>query len=319
MQAANARVALLAGRLDDAEAQGEAALSLAELAVARAPIAIAHAVLGRVALHRGSITAAQAALDSDDPVRAVGHDLVAWARALLLDAQGEPEEARRSLASAWDKLEPLRYFGTWPSIGSDLVRLHLRFGDRTGAAKVTEAIEAGAAGSDAPSASGAALCCRALVERDPALIRKAVSMYETGPRVLEVARAREDAASLLDDAEAIAQLRTALVTYEGAGATGDMTRVQSALRQRGVNLGARGPRQRPSTGWDSLTPAEQRVVALAAEGLTTRQIGDRLHISSFTVGSHLRHVYQKLGINSRVQLTKAVINHGPPIENVEPA
>jgi DNA-binding CsgD family transcriptional regulator len=52
------------------------------------------------------------------------------------------------------------------------------------------------------------------------------------------------------------------------------------------------------------------VAALVAEGLTTRQIGDRLHISSFTVGSHLRHVYQKLGINSRVQLTKKVIKHG---------
>jgi DNA-binding CsgD family transcriptional regulator len=52
------------------------------------------------------------------------------------------------------------------------------------------------------------------------------------------------------------------------------------------------------------------VVALVAEGLTTRQIGDRLHISSFTVDSHLRHVYQKLGVNSRVQLTKQVINHG---------
>jgi DNA-binding CsgD family transcriptional regulator len=77
-----------------------------------------------------------------------------------------------------------------------------------------------------------------------------------------------------------------------------------------VNLGARGPRHRPSTGWSSLTPAEQRVVALVAEGLTTRQIGERLHISSFTVGSHLRHVYQKLGINTRVQLTKEVMTHG---------
>jgi hypothetical protein len=46
---------------------------------------------------------------------------------------------------------------------------------------------------------------------------------------------------------------------------------------------------------------------------------DRLHISSFTVGSHLRDVYQKLGINSRVQLTKEVINHGPPLQDAGPA
>ena len=267
-------------------------------------------MLGRVALHRGSITAAKTAIGPDQPVPGLGVDLVEWVRALLLDAEGDPDGARRSLASAWDRLEPVRYFGTWPSIGSDLVRLHLRAGDRTGAEKVTRAIEVGAAGSDAASASGAALCCRALVEHDAPLIRKAVSTYEAGPRVLETAKAREDAASLLDDAEAIAQLRAALATYEAAGATSDITRVRSALRQRGINLGTRGPRHRPPTGWSSLTPAEQRVVALVAEGLTTRQIGDRLHISSFTVGSHLRHVYQKLGINTRVQLTKEVMKHG---------
>ena len=318
-QAANARVALLAGRLDDAEARAEAALLLAEHTVAAAPAGLARGVLGRVALHRGAITAAHAAFGPDELVPGLGADVIEWVRALVLDAQGDPDEARRALASSWERLEPVRYFGTWPSIGSDLVRLHLRAGDRIGAAKVTEAIEFGAAGSDAPSASGAALCCRALVERDPALIRTALSMYEAGPRRLETAKAREDAASLSDDAEGIAQLRAALTTYEAAGALGDVTRVRSALRQRGVNLGTRGPRQRPSTGWSSLTPAEQRVVALVAEGLTTGQIADRLHISSFTVGSHLRHVYQKLGINSRVQLTREVIKHGPPIEDVDPA
>jgi DNA-binding CsgD family transcriptional regulator len=190
------------------------------------------------------------------------------------------------------------------------VRRCQRVGDDEGSSEVTTAIEEGAAASDALCATGAALCCRALLDHDGPLMRQAVSTYEAGPRVLETARAREDAASLLNGTEAVAQLRAALATYESVGATGDITRVRSALRQRGINLGTRGPRQRPPTGWKSLTPAEQRVVALVAEGLTTRQIGDRLHISSFTVDSHLRHVYQKLGVNSRVQLTKQVINHG---------
>ena len=175
---------------------------------------------------------------------------------------------------------------------------------------MTAAIETGAAGSDAPSATGAALRCRALVEHDPALICQALSIYETGPRPLDTAKAREDTATLVEGSEAIEQLRAALAAYETAGATGDASRVRSALRERGVRLGARGTRQRPTTGWNSLTPSEQRVVELAAEGHTTRQIGDRLHISSFTVGSHLRHVYQKLGINSRVQLTTEAIHHG---------
>jgi DNA-binding CsgD family transcriptional regulator len=43
--------------------------------------------------------------------------------------------------------------------------------------------------------------------------------------------------------------------------------------------------------------------------VTSRQIGDRLYISTFTVGTHLRHVYQKLGINSRLQLAAESRRH----------
>jgi DNA-binding CsgD family transcriptional regulator len=86
-------------------------------------------------------------------------------------------------------------------------------------------------------------------------------------------------------------------------------RVRAALRARGVRAGARGPRERPASGWDSLTPTERKVVALAAQGLTSRKIGQRLYISTFTVGSHLRHVYQKLGINSRARLTAEAFQH----------
>jgi DNA-binding CsgD family transcriptional regulator len=211
------------------------------------------------------------------------------------------------LNSVWDS--QLRYIVTWISIGPDLVRLHLAAGDRDQAASVATAVEMGASGSDGPSAAGAALRCRALVDNDPALMRRAIASYEHGPRALETAAAREDAAPLLDETDAAEQLRAALAAYEAAGADGDATRVRASLRKRGVRLGARGARQRPATGWDSLTPTERQVVALAAEGLTSRQIGDRLYISTFTVGTHLRHVYQKLGINSRLQLAAETRRH----------
>ena len=55
-------------------------------------------------------------------------------------------------------------------------------------------------------------------------------------------------------------------------------------------------------GWESLTDSELGVTRLAAEGLTNRQIGDCLFISRRTVGTHLAHVFQKLGINNRSQL-----------------
>jgi DNA-binding CsgD family transcriptional regulator len=140
-------------------------------------------------------------------------------------------------------------------------------------------------------------------------MRQAVASYERGPRVLETAATREDAASLLGETEAVEKLRAALAAYEEAGATADATRVRASLRQRGVRLGARGARQRPANGWDSLTPTERQVAALAAQGLTSRQIGDRLYISTFTVGSHLRHIYQKLGVNSRLQLADETRRH----------
>jgi predicted ATPase/DNA-binding CsgD family transcriptional regulator len=68
----------------------------------------------------------------------------------------------------------------------------------------------------------------------------------------------------------------------------------------------RGARKRPSTGWQSLTPAEQKVAALVAEGLTNPQVGARLFISRHTVDSHLRHVYAKLGVATRAELATRV-------------
>ncbi|NKQ56265.1 helix-turn-helix transcriptional regulator [Amycolatopsis sp. K13G38] len=65
---------------------------------------------------------------------------------------------------------------------------------------------------------------------------------------------------------------------------------------------ARGKRGRPSSGWASLTPAEQSVVRLAAEGLSNPEIGSRLYMSRSTVKTHLSHVYAKLGVTNRTEL-----------------
>lgn len=71
-----------------------------------------------------------------------------------------------------------------------------------------------------------------------------------------------------------------------------------------VNRG-RGPRKRPSSGWASLTPAEQSVVKLVAEGLSNPEIAERLFISRKTVATHLSHVFAKLGVTSRAELAAA--------------
>jgi DNA-binding CsgD family transcriptional regulator len=65
---------------------------------------------------------------------------------------------------------------------------------------------------------------------------------------------------------------------------------------------ARGERKRPRHGWESLTPTEEQVVALVAEGLTNPQIAERMLIARSTVKTHLDHVFAKLGIASRSEL-----------------
>jgi len=67
----------------------------------------------------------------------------------------------------------------------------------------------------------------------------------------------------------------------------------------------RGGRDRPSHGWESLTPSEQRVVELVAEGLRNREIATKLFVSIATVKTHLIHVYGKLDLRTRSELAAA--------------
>ena len=66
-------------------------------------------------------------------------------------------------------------------------------------------------------------------------------------------------------------------------------------------------------GWASLTDAELRVVSFVARGMTNRTIAEELSLSRHTVDAHLKHVYLKLDIHSRVQLTVLALQHGFPI------
>ncbi len=58
--------------------------------------------------------------------------------------------------------------------------------------------------------------------------------------------------------------------------------------------------------WDSLTAAELRVVGLVAEGFTNGHIARRLHLSRYTVETHLKHVFTKLKVSSRAALAAEV-------------
>lgn len=105
--------------------------------------------------------------------------------------------------------------------------------------------------------------------------------------------------------EARPPLRSAQETLEWVGAARWVEQTRSELRAAGGRTTARDQsHQLPSQ--DRLTAQELHIARLAAEGLSNREIGERLFLSHRTVGAHLRHIFPKLGITSRVQLAKVV-------------
>ena len=106
-------------------------------------------------------------------------------------------------------------------------------------------------------------------------------------------------------AEARDPLRTARETFAALGATPWAERAGQELRAAGE-----AHQQSPAAAWEQLTPQELQIATLAAEGLTNRQIGERLFLSHRTVGAHLYHMFPKLGIASRSQLGSALAGVG---------
>jgi len=69
-----------------------------------------------------------------------------------------------------------------------------------------------------------------------------------------------------------------------------------------------------STGRQLLTPREEQVVALVAEGLSNRGTARELNLSEHTVKKYLFRIFDKLGISSRVELVLYAVNHGAPLQ-----
>lgn len=126
--------------------------------------------------------------------------------------------------------------------------------------------------------------------------RRALMEHDRLPMPFERARTQLLLGQLLrrHGSEATAVLRDALTTFEQLGTTLWAGRVRAEL------AGAT-PRVRVGTP-DALTPAEQRVAELAAEGMTNRDVAAKLFISAKTVEATLARVYRKLNIRSRAEL-----------------
>lgn len=67
-----------------------------------------------------------------------------------------------------------------------------------------------------------------------------------------------------------------------------------------------------SEGNQLLTPREEQVVALVAEGLVNREVARELSLSEHTIKKYLFRIFDKLGISTRVELVLYAVNHGDP-------
>ncbi|MEY2448906.1 MAG: hypothetical protein QOH79_2382 [Acidimicrobiaceae bacterium] len=94
---------------------------------------------------------------------------------------------------------------------------------------------------------------------------------------------------------------------DGATCIGDLLQLKP-IKDAGAGR-AQKRAGHPTFGWESITDTERTVIELVAGGLTNREAGERLFLSHHTVGFHLRSIFNKLGVGSRVELTRAAFQH----------
>ncbi|MFG2848584.1 ATP-binding protein [Kitasatospora sp. NPDC048296] len=232
------------------------------------------------------------------------------ARALEAERAGDPEQACRILAVVLrpEYEQAMQSRAAW---FPPLARFALAAGDEATARATAEAADTEARHEPIPLKRATAQWCRGLVDGDPEPILAAASYHRTTRRPLELGNALEDAAALLAEAGRLDEARTALTealaAYTTLGATWDPRRATQRLRSHGIRPGVRGPRRRPRTGWDALTPTELRVAELAAQGHSNPDIAERLLLSRRTVETHVSHILTKLHATSR----RHIANHTP--------
>ena len=276
----------------DATAEADDVLARAPIEMAINTTAAVHALVarGRVRVAQGRTTEAIADLRAAGEVATVDNpNFVPWRSTLALAlAAGDPEQAR---TLAGDELERARWFSQPRGVGVALRVCGVLAGGEDGIAMLSEAVEH--------------------LRRSPARLELARTLFDLGAsqrRAGKRGAAREP-------------LREALDLARQCSAEPLATRIDEELAATGVRL-----RRDRAWGLEALTPAERRVAELAASGLTNREIGRTLFVSIKTVGTHLGHIYDKLGLegpHAREQLAAQLSGNGvaplsPTVEHAGP-
>ena len=309
------------GRLDDAMAEADAGVTIAEQLTAFQLTVPLLGTLTRLAVLRGDLEQGR-----DFRAKMAGHlangitaatEDVEWPQALLLLAEGEPGRAFALLADLYGRLvEHPALIAQDPGAAPTLLGLALTAGDRPRAVVVAEAAARLAARNPGSHAlAGAAAHTAGRLRRDHQQMRTAVAEFRLTARPLALASALHDAAVLGRDFEA---RETVQDWYDEALELVTVARAGGAQRGLVRDLGAWRGTAPPEVVDDEkpclpqLSPAERQVARLIAAGMTNIVAARQLHLSRHTVDSHLRKIFQKLDIHSRVELATVVARECPP-------
>ncbi|WP_460781716.1 helix-turn-helix transcriptional regulator [Microbacterium shaanxiense] len=300
------------GRWDDALAVCARITDLGTAARLDHAVACAATVEAAVLAHRGDTEAARErardALTSIDPLES--RSVYVYARRALAAAAA----ADGAFDEAFDHLRmtfhgdgsPVHYHASYPGI-ADLATAAARSGRTAEASLVVDRTARELAGSASPRLAALLDRARGLLlaeEGDPAAemhLAAAVADRTLAAWPVEWAQAHLQLGEWLRRERRIAEarrpLREAVDTFRALGAHPWTERALAESRAAGVSSPSRS-----SDVLSALSPQQQEIVRLAADGLTNREIGERLFLSPRTVGSHLYRSFPKLGVSSRSRL-----------------
>ena len=191
----------------------------------------------------------------------------------------------------------------------DLIESQIRAGLKTDASSTLAGFEAQAQRTGRRWALAAAARCRGLLappETADAIFAHAHELAAAEPSPFELARTelcwgerlRRDGHRV----DARRHLHAALERFETLGAAPWAAKATRELHSSGGRA-QRGPRARN----DELTPQQMQIATMVAEGRTNRSIADSLFLSPKTIEFHLGHVFRKLEVSNRTELTRALL------------
>ena len=238
------------------------------------------------------------------PLLATAH----LARAAAALGDGRHEAAFVALWPVFDAKDAVFHrFMRWPSV-LDLVEAAAGSGQLDRIAAAMADLESIATRSKPVILCAGLSCARPLLAPDAAagdLYESALSQDLSGTPFLR-ARTLYSYGRWLRrrrrNAEARTPLRNSMALFDALGAKRWGGRARDELRATGESVG----RRRPPDARERLTAQELQIAQLAARGLSNREIAERLFVSHRTIGSHLYHIFPKLGITARSQLRGAL-------------